>query len=271
MKNTKATLVKFGTLILIAGLVFLPSRAYALTLSNVSGSWSGIVEQTIGFSFARVDNATTTYGNGNEEQLRWGITDEIWSGVPVVPDPFDTQSGLGFTGSAGNGVEVIFGLGDIFTIGELRHFNRPIWGGTQVLEATLAVGFTFSDPAGLQQEFQLSTAVNETPNVVSDPISAPINDDIITFANVGATEQFSYNGVPYLFELLGFGPNSSSIGTDFRSPEGMDNASFVFGRITTDPIPDDPIPDPIPEPSTMFLLGIGLIGIATLGKRFRKR
>ena len=35
MKNTKTTFVKFGSLILIAGLLFLPSLANALTLGNI--------------------------------------------------------------------------------------------------------------------------------------------------------------------------------------------------------------------------------------------
>ena len=45
------------------------------------------------------------------------------------------------------------------------------------------------------------------------------------------------------------------------------NAAFLTGQIITGP--GDQAPDPVPEPSTIFLLALGLL--AMLGMRYRRR
>ncbi|MCS6814304.1 MAG: choice-of-anchor K domain-containing protein, partial [Cyanobacteria bacterium] len=82
--------------------------AQAFTLNATSGSWSNVVGgSSIGF-----------YTVASEQQVRWG--------TPTIGSEITHQSGLGFTGTGAQAIEI----DTIFNLGQLRHFNNPVAAGT---------------------------------------------------------------------------------------------------------------------------------------------
>ena len=231
-----------GVMMLVIGMI---STGGALTLSSVSGTWTG----TQGGSNVNYSTATVGYGNGTEYQVRWGD-----------PGPSGEQSGLGFTGIAPPSIS--FQIGDPFEIGQLCHFNHQIAGGSEATEAYLKIEISFSDPVGLTAEFNFTFDINETPNTTGDPYQ---DADIITFPSSYPSETFSINGVEYTLQLLGFGDSADNLINSFSSPEDGTNVTKLWGKIITPP------PTTVPIPSTVLLLGSGLVGLVGFSrKRFSR-
>lgn len=215
--------------------------ASALTLSSVEGAWSNPIG---GSNINYYYNVGIAYGNGNEVQIKWG-------------DPATSagQSGLGFTGIAPPAS--VFGIGDAFEIGQLRHFNNPIYNAVSAVDLTISL--SFSDPAGLNDSFLFNFTVDETPNTTG---GSPGDDDFIYFPSGFADETFNIGGVEYTLELLGFGASADSLVDQFQSPEGGTNSTLLWAKITT--------PPSVPEPGTMLLFGLGLLGLVGFRRKFKK-
>lgn len=221
-------------------IVVCASTAQALSLQSVEGSWSNIVG---GKNINFYDDVTTEYGNSLEDQVRWGDPAERY------------QSGLGFTGVVSGRT---FESGDIFEIGQLRHFNHPIYAGSAASAAMLTLNVAFNNPAGVAEMFDFTFAIDETPNSPGPPLS----DDIIDFPATALVHSFSIGDADYTFQLLGFGPTADKLINYFQSPEGVTNATQLWGKI-------EHVPSTVPEPGSLFLLGWGLLGLAGLRKKFR--
>jgi hypothetical protein len=238
MKRT-GLIVFFALLLAIAG------SANAFVLSNVDGGWSNWV----GGSNVNTPSgvANPGYGNQSQDQIRWGTL--------LSPGTVGKQSGLGFTGSAGSGATVSFGLGQAFQIGELEHFNWPIDVGTNVTDVRLTLDMLFTDPAGLSENLFFAIHVNETPN------SPGLVDDIISFPGSLPSIPFTVGTQDYTLDILGFGPNASSILSQFVSPENVDNQTLLWGRITGT---EGPV---VPVPGAIALAGVGMAAIGLLRRR----
>ena len=226
--------VNFICLVLVAGV-------NALTLTSAEGVWTG----TSGGSYVRyIHDATIDYGNGLEDQVFWGS-----------PATHRGQSGLGFTGSASADTPLNFEFGDAFTIGQLRHFNNPIYTGSAANQAFLDISLGFSDPAGLDDVFNMTFGIDETTNTSDREESA----DHITISDAYAVQVFEFSGVEYTFEFLGFGDTADDLIPSFTSYEEMTNDTELWGKITA--------VNPVPEPTTMLLFGFGLLGMANVARR----
>lgn len=206
----------------------------ALTLNYSDATWG------------EVDGGenVNTYTSGGEKQVHWG--------TPVNLDL--GQSGLGFTGVGETEIEPNI----VFELGQLRHFNNPILGGTAASAADLSIDLSFAE-IGLQK-FDFTLEIDETTNSgICEYPSEPGNPcaDAISWNNAFSSHEFSYQGGEYNLQLIGFSNSpGGSIKNQFISQEGGTSSAHLFATIN-----QLSEPEPVPEPAT----GIGL---AVLGMYF---
>jgi hypothetical protein len=93
-----------------------------------------------------------------------------------------------------------------------------------------------------------------------------MSDDIIDFPATTLVHSFSIGDTDYTFQLLGFGKTADELIDHFQSSEGTVNATQLWAKIEHVP---STAPSTVPEPSTLFLVGCGLLGLAGLRKKFR--
>ena len=223
MNLTKFSLFKLSTA--SAALVFgIAPQAGAIALNLSSGSWnqtvggSGIVYQTV----------------GSETQVRWG--------TPFGGGGTSEKSGLGFTGVGPS----TFGLGEIFQVGQLGHFNNVVSLGTAASAVNLSLSLNFDNPAATQS-FNLNLQIEETPNAGSCAyFSITPCADKISISETSLSNQFSVGGIDYTLHLLGFSLTPGGVPINqFISQEGRTNQALLFAKVTAAE------PEPVPEPATL--------------------
>jgi len=223
MNVTKFSLFKLSTA--SAALVFgIAPQAGAISLNLSSGSWnqpvggSQIVYQTV----------------GSETQVRWG--------TPAYGGGTSQKSGVGFTGVGPS----TFGLGEIFQVGQLRHFNNAISGGTAASAVNLSLYLNFDNPVATQS-FNLNLQIDETPNGGTCAyFSITPCADKISISETSLSNQFSVAGIDYTLQLLGFSLTPGGVPiNEFISQEGGTNQASLFAKVTAAGS------EPVPEPATV--------------------
>lgn len=229
-----------------AALVFgIAPQAQAISLNLSSGSWnntvggSEIVYQTV----------------ASESQVRWGI--------PAYGGGTSQKSGLGFTGVGPS----TFGLGEIFQVGQLRHFNNVVAGGTAASAVNLNLNLNFGNPVA-NQSFNLKLQIDETPNEGTCAyFSVTPCADKIFISESSLANQFSIAGIDYTLHLLGFSltPGGTPI-NQFISQEGGTNQALLFAKVTA-----VEAAEPVPEPATVAGTALWLLGTRLAVSRKRKK
>ena len=195
----------------------------------------------------------------------WSVAIFRW-GMPLAI--FDNQFTFNGKGGGPFDSQWIAEIGDPFLIGNFSYRNERTGFSSTVKGVDLNIALSLSSPTGMNADsflFDFSFYINNTPNTTGDPLGDPLIDaDIVTIGNTSPPAEFKYLDADYILEVLGFSSDGGeNIVTNFINPEGSSKRAGVYGRISETA--------PVPEPATIFLLGVGLAGIAGFRIKSKKK
>ena len=242
--------MKKSRLILLSILIFFTVLGVAIATSfhgTAVGSWNNVDSQT---------SDRVSISNRDD----WAAAIFRW-GLPV--NNSDNQFIFNGKGDAFR-PGWIAEIGDPFLIGNFSYQNEQTVLSSTVNSVDLSIALNLSSPAGLDVDaflFEYSFFINNTPNTTSDFL---LDADIVTITTASSPAIFNYLGTDYTLEVLGFSTDGGkSMITNFTNPEGLNKWAGVYGHISETA--------PVPEPATIFLLGVGLAGIAGFRIKSKKK
>lgn len=195
---------------------------------NSSGTWGTPVPSTPNIVFTGVGTNTFTSG---------------------VPAGFGTgPNSLNFIGNAFS-----TNFDTPFQIGNLTYFNGTTAIGTTPDSVPLNVLLAFTDPSGLNENFNFSFNLIDTPNVGTPDENA----DFVFPPNSFSSTSFNFDGQDYTLQLLGFSKDDgTTLVNEFRVRESETDTASLYARITVNP-------RTTPEPSSIQAL-FSIVGIGAL-------
>ncbi len=218
----------------LATLTLVAAASYA---DPVIGTSSGIFQNPTG------PGGMVTHGTGTNH-FDWG------TGIGTGPSSLDF-SGTPFSTETGS----------IFAFGNLDYFNGTIASTSGANGVDFLVTLALTTPVNTESfdfAFNLLNTVN-----TSDPLASA---DIVELNGAFSTSSFNYLGTDYTLEFLGFGTIVGSGYTTVNQFHVLESGSAnaqLLGRITA-------APATVPEPGTIALFGIGLLGMGILAARRRR-
>lgn len=222
---------------MLAGLVLYAVGASFAHAVPIAGSSSGIF--------------TNPTGPGGMQVTGVGTSSFTWGDGSLFGSP---PSSLDFLGTSFSTTTSMF-----FDIGDITYFNGTIAAGTQADTVDLELTLNFTAPPGTVESFTYLLSLINTPNT-SDPNASA---DIIQFPTTLPTSTFTIDGTVYTVGLevgtvTGGGFSSQ---TTFSVLEGQSATAVLRGIVTSEGVVQ------IPEPGTLALFGIGLIGVGFARRR----
>lgn len=183
-------------------------QAAIVTLNNVDGTWSGASSGGINLPSCLYYNNTAD--TTDENQVAYGSSNSDYWGYPICPGSLDLtrQSGFGFNGTDG---PLAVNTGEIFLLGELTHYNRPIYTTYpfRTVDLDIALDFAGLPLSTLSFQMQLDETSNQAGTCqYGEPGDEPCPDKV-DFNTTVDTETFEIDGKFYTLAIVGFVPGTA--------------------------------------------------------------
>lgn len=243
---------------------------------------------TQGVEFIAIDSlhfdvGTAVPGLGIDKFLSVTDTQLVWRDLAPEGPSGEAVSQLNIDGASNSAVSIFSDMG-WYTIADIQHVNTVILGG--VFNFTIDVNDSFTltqggNPVLALPNIPLHVAFTETPNLASNaacvaaygvnPVGS-LCDDIFAVSNLDLVITsffFPYAGESWkiTFDILAlvdagtaFDGNTPAGGGTIYTAETDNSRLQVRARI-----------DQVPEPGTLALLGIGVLGLQLAARRAAKK
>ena len=153
--------------------------------------------------------------------------------------------------------------GMLFEIGSFTHNNFPIF-APLLTGADLRITLNFTD-AGVSQSFDYEFEHTETPNNANPCAEGGVSPcpDLVSIPDASSTETILLGTDFYRLNIVGFSQDGGSTVTgSFLTLENAPNTAALFAQLEL-------VPTEIPEPPTLALISVVLLGIGAYKLRAR--